>query len=119
MMGLINTNDKRHFFRVTATLGAHTCQFNKVDWKVTSTKLFRFVSEDYELSSEEVDLPEHACIAYEIDRFNLDDLSWENKFAFAVHPLFEKKRQTQLLVRGQFQLPLYYGAIPPAFISGK
>jgi hypothetical protein len=99
MMGLINTNDKRHFFRVTATLGAHTCH--------------------YELSSEEVDLPEHACIAYEIDRFNLDDLSWENKFAFAVHPLFEKKRQTQLLVRGQFQLPLYYGAIPPAFISGK
>jgi hypothetical protein len=101
-MGLINTNDKKYFFRVTSTLGDHTRTYDKVDWKFTSTKQFRFLADDFELSPKQVNLSEHACIAYEIDRFNLDDLQWENKFAYAVHPLFVKKKSAQLLIRGQF-----------------
>jgi hypothetical protein len=63
-MGLFNTNDKKHFFRIKAIVNNKTLEFSKVDWKLTTFKNFRIDSEDFEIHKRDLELTECACILY-------------------------------------------------------
>lgn len=112
-LGLLNTNDKGSMFRVKATIGPYSFAFNQVDWKSTSHKQFCFCHPDTCLEPEQLQvLLPHTSIIYQIDRFAIESLAWEDEYAYVVQPLFQQNKQ---LIKGQFHLPLFRGKVPPIF----
>ena len=107
-MGLLNTNDKNGFFRLKATIGSETFKISSVDWKSTFHKQFNFKGPDSKLSFEQVNLLSiNEIILYQVDRFDLVHCRWQECYAYAVQPLFILIEGERMLIKGQFQLPLF------------
>ena len=100
----------------TSMLGAH--YFSEFDFEKSrlSSQLFSREQRDVELAGSVLKLDEQSALILDIKKFDLSNGELSD-YGFAIQPLIHRLKDRNFIIAGRYQMPIYAGSVPPAFVT--